>query len=262
MQLFIPIFLGLIQGLTEFFPISSSAHLAVTPFIFKFSDPGLQFDIALHAGTFFAILLALKNDWIGILRAYFVKKDLFYRKLVLFLAITSIPGALAGYFFEDMAASAFRHPLLIAATLVSFGALLVFVDHRVKKAEKIEEMTFEKAALIGLSQALAIVPGVSRSGATITAGRAMGLSREAAVRYSFLAALPIIFGASVFGLREVEISTFLSVSWLVGLTAAFVSSFFAIKFLLYFVKKNNFNIFFYYRVVLALLLVALFFVRS
>lgn len=262
MILFWSVFLGILQGLTEFLPISSSGHLAVFPYIFKFEDPGLQFGIALHAGTFFAILIALKDDWIGIVKSYFVKKDPFYQKLVLFLVLTSIPGALAGYFLEESAATIFRNPLLIAATLIAFGFLLMIVDRKVKKEENIEKMDGRNAFLIGLAQACAIVPGVSRSGATMTAARALGFSREASARYSFLAALPIIFGASVFGLRDVELSTLFSATWMAGFFAALISSFVAIKFLLYYLKKNNFNIFFYYRLFLALLLIALYVIRG
>lgn len=257
MNFFWAIILGVVQGLTEFFPVSSSAHLTLFPWIFKFEDPGLAFDIALHAGTFFAILFALMRDFLAMAKSFFKKESLFEKKLIGFLALTSIPGAVFGYFLEDQAATTFRSPLLVAFTLLAFGMILWFVDHKIKKNEKIEKMTAKKSFFIGLSQALAIIPGVSRSGATITAGRALGFSREAAVRYSFLAALPIIFGATAFGLRNVSFSEFTSTSWILGFLSAFISSFLAIKWFLVFSKKKNFDTFVYYRVTFALVIIFL-----
>lgn len=254
--------MGVVQGLTEFFPVSSSAHLVLVPWIFKFQDPGLAFDIALHAGTLFAIIFALWSDWLDMAKSLFEKGPSFFRKLILFLVITSVPGALFGYFLEDKAATVFRSPLLIAATLAIFGVILWYVDRNVEKAEKIENMDAKKSLLIGLSQAVAIIPGVSRSGATITAGRALGFSRESAVKYSFLAALPIILGATVFGLRNTSVSEFFQVSWILGFLAAFSSSFIAIKLFLKFAKKSNFDIFLYYRLFLAALVLILIFVRG
>lgn len=261
MNIFGALFLGIIQGLTEFFPVSSSGHLVAVPYIFNFSDPGLAFDIALHAGTFFAILAALSPDWTELIRSIFDKKKIFERKLIVFLLITTIPGALAGYFFEEQAKSTFRNPLLIAGTLAVFGLILWAVDKYLNKSEKIEKMTSGRSFIIGASQAIALIPGVSRSGATITAGRALGFSREATVKYSFLAAAPIILGATVFGLRDVSSSDFLSVNWIVGFGAAFVSSFWAIRFLTNYVKTHNFNVFLWWRIGLAILITTLYFWR-
>lgn len=262
MNLFWAIILGITQGLTEFFPVSSSAHLAIFPWMFKFPDPGLAFDIALHAGTFFAIIIAFFSEWKTIAKAVFIKETSFEKKLAGFLIITSVPGAIFGYFLEEQAKTIFRNPLLIAATLVLFGFVLYGVDRIQKKAEDMKNMNFVKALLIGLSQAIAIIPGVSRSGATISAGRAIGFSREAAVKYSFLAAMPIIFGASIFGLRKVSPADLFSVNWIAGFIAAAVASFFAMKFLLSYVKKNDFGIFLWYRIALAVIIVVLFLTGS
>lgn len=269
MNIFWSVVLGGIQGLTEFFPVSSTAHLALLPWIFKFDDPGLAFDIALHAGTFFAILIALSGDWMNLAKSVLTLRaesrspiDNFNLKLIGFLLLTSIPGAVFGYFLEDKAQTIFRTPILIAGTLVLFGVILWAVDIYVKRQEKIEKMNPASALLIGLSQAIAIIPGVSRSGATIAAGRALGFSREAAVKYSFMAALPIIFGATVFGLRNVLVSEMISANWVVGFLASFAASFFAIKFLLSYVKKYDFSIFVYYRVFLAFVILLLIFLRG
>lgn len=261
MNIFWALFLGVIQGLTEFFPVSSSGHLVVLPYIFNFQDPGLTFDIALHAGSLIAIFVALFSDWKNLFFSILDKTKKFEHKLILFLIITSIPGAIVGYLLEEKAHTVFRNPLIVASTLIIFGLLLWGIDTYVKNSEKIEKMTILKSLLIGLSQAIAIIPGVSRSGATITAGRALGFSREAAVKYSFLAAAPIIFGATVFGLRDVSIAEILSINWIFGFFAAFLSSFFAIKFLTKYVKNHNLNIFLWWRVLLALLIIILYFKR-
>lgn len=256
------IILGAIQGLTEFFPVSSSGHLTLIPWIFNFSDPGLAFDIALHAGTFFAILYAFWSEWLELLKAISNKKAVFERKMIGFLLLTSVPGAIAGFFLEEKAETIFRTPWLVATTLVIFGVVLLAVDKLTKKAEEIKSMNATKALLIGASQALAIVPGVSRSGATITAGRALGLSREAAAKYSFMAALPIIAGATVFGLRDTSITQILSIDWLLGFIVAFIASLFAMKFLLKYLKTHDFKIFFVWRLVLATTVIVLYLLRS
>lgn len=260
MNIFWAIFLGLVQGLTEFFPVSSSAHLALFPYIFKFPDPGLAFDVALHAGTLLAILFALWRDWVALLKGL-IKKDASSKKLILFILITTIPGALAGYLFEERIATVFRAPLLNAGLLLVFGLILWFVDNRSPQRLKVKDMNASKALTVGLSQALALVPGVSRSGATITAGRALGFDRESAVKYSFMAALPIIAGATVFGLRDIAPSTLFSPLWIVGFLASTASSLWAIKFLTKYVKNHNFNLFLYYRVGLAGLVFLLYLIR-
>lgn len=261
MNIFWAIILGTVQGLTEFFPVSSSAHLAVFPFIFKFPDPGLSFDIALHAGSFAAIVTLFWVEWKTLAKAFFLKENSFEKSMGWFLVITSVPGAIVGALLEEQAETVFRNPLLIAATLSIMGLVLVGVDKLVKKSEELTKMSYLKAALVGFSQALAIVPGVSRSGATITAGRAVGLSRESAVKYSFLAAAPIIFGAMVFGLRDATSSEVFSITWIAGFLAAAASSFWAMKFLLSYVKNKSFNIFLYYRLGLAVLLIILYLTR-
>lgn len=254
MNVFWAIILGIIQGLTEFFPISSSAHLTLTPWIFNFPDPGLSFDIALHAGTFFAIITAFWLDFKVMAKALTIKESSFEKKMVLFLLLTSIPGAVFGFLLEDKAETIFRSPVLVASALLVFAGILWAVDKYAPKKDEVEAMTPLKSFLIGLSQALAIIPGVSRSGATITAGRALGFSRQTAAKYSFLAAAPIIFGASVYGLRKVPMGELLSLNWVLGFAAAFFSSIWAMRFLLRYVKDKNYDIFVWYRIAFAALI--------
>jgi undecaprenyl-diphosphatase len=252
MNFFWAIFLGLVQGLTEFFPVSSSAHLALLPKIFGLPDPGLDFDIALHAGTFMAILLAFRTEWLKLVKAFFNKKPSFEKTFVWFLIITSVPGAVFGVLLEKKAEGIFRSPLLIAAALALFGAVLWRADKRIEKRKRIEDLSIKDALVIGFSQAIAIIPGVSRSGATISAGRLLGLSREVAVKYSFMAALPIILGAAAFGLRHVPVDDMLSAGWVGGFLAALGSSLWAMKFLLSWVRTRVLDIFVVYRVALAI----------
>lgn len=254
--------LGLAQGLTEFLPVSSSAHLTLLPWLYGFKDPGLAFDIALHAGSFAAILVALRSDWIELAKGLVRPEKTFEKRLALFLLVTSVPGAMAGYLLEDQAATVFRNPLLVAVMLAAFGLVLWAVDRVVERAEPIDTMTGRRALWIGLAQAFAIVPGVSRSGATMTAGRALGLSRESAARYSFMAALPIIFGATLFGLRDVSFAALLSADWVLGFAASAISSFLAMRLLLAYVKEHSFAVFLYYRLALSAVVVAVAILRA
>jgi undecaprenyl-diphosphatase len=263
------VILGLVQGATEFLPVSSSAHLLFIPQIFHLKDPvldSLAFDIALHAGSVLAILVALWADWLGLLRDALARpvseaaaaKRLWAWKLIGFFLLTSIPGAIFGVIFENQAEGVFRmHAVLTAASLIVFGLLLWAVDRFTDRQEPIESMTWVKALLIGLAQAVALVPGVSRSGSTVTAGRALGLSREAVAKYSFMAGLVIIAGAAVFGLRHVHPSELLSTDWVLGFIAAALSSFAAIKLLLAFVRGHSLAAFMYYRVAAGALLLVL-----
>jgi undecaprenyl-diphosphatase len=256
--------LGLVQGLAEFLPVSSSAHLALIPWAFRITDPvlaSLPFDIALHAGSFVAILAALWVDWAAMVGGA-VKGDAASRRLIGFLLVTSIPGAIFGVLLEDKAATVFRAPWLIGAALIVFGAIMWAVDRFAMREDAFETMTWTRAALIGVAQAIAIVPGVSRSGSTMTAGRALGLSREAVAKYSFMAALPIIGGAALFGLRHVPLAELFSLDWVLGFAAAAVSSFVAMRVMLTYVRTHSLAAFAWYRFALGAAVIVLFLVRG
>ncbi len=272
--------LGVVQGLTEFLPISSTAHLKMIPWVFGIQGTypvlaSAQFDIALHAGSFIAILLALWPDWVALFTgaARGVRKDAspddrFQLRFVGFLLVTSIPGAIAGVLLENQvetyATPAEFHyaPLVVGVAIILFGVLLWVVDTYVPRGEPLREMTWLQALLIGLAQAVALVPGVSRSGATITAGRALGLQRDATAKYSFMAAAPIIGGAAVFGLRHVPFHELLSGVWVVGFVTAAIASVLAMLLMLGWVRKHSFAPFAVYRVVVGLLVLAIFFARG
>jgi undecaprenyl-diphosphatase len=257
--------LGLVQGLAEFLPISSSAHLTLVPWVFGFQGAypvlsSVQFDIALHAGSALAILIALWGDWLLLAKGV-AKREPTQMRLAGFLLLTSVPGAIFGVLFEDQIQTVFRAPWLIGCTLIAFGVLLWAVDHFATREDPFEKMSWSRAAWIGLAQAAAIVPGVSRSGATMTTGRFLGLSREAIAKYSFMAALPIIAGGAVFGLRH-SAGDLLTPEWVIGFVAAFGSSLVLMRWMLSYVRKHSFSIFMWYRVALGLAVIALFLIRG
>lgn len=260
------IVLGLAQGLGEFLPISSSGHLVIIPWLFNFSDPGLAFDVALHAGTLIAVLAYFWRDIIEIVGLVFVEEkirngaeQINYKKNTLWLiALATIPGVLAGYFLEDQAETIFRHPLLVAITLVIAGWILYLADKYMQHRKDIGVMSWKDSLVIGLSQAVAIIPGVSRSGATITAGLFMGLDRKSAARFSFLLSVPIIFGATFFKLPYL-LKEGMNLPMIVGVIISAISGYLAIKYLIKFIERTSYKIFFWYRLALALLIGAVYF---
>lgn len=268
MVIFQAFILGMVQGLGEFLPISSSAHLILTPWLFKWQDPGLGFDVALHLGTLLAVLVYFKNDiWLlikGFWHSLFkTTRDLqnnIYQKLSWLLLIASIPGALIGKLLETQAENALRSPLLIAFTLSIFGLIIGAVDSRGRQIKNLDQIKWPDALLTGLSQALAIIPGVSRSGSTMAAGLALGFKRADTARFSFLMSIPIIFGAGL-----VKINEFQNGVSVLELTIGFFSSalfgFLAIKYLLRYLNGHDFRIFVWYRLALAALILTVYFVR-
>lgn len=252
--------LGTIQGLGEFLPISSSAHLVLAPWFFDWTDPGLTFDVALHAGTLIAVLLYFGKDWIAIVMTALQRtdRDLFgvrYPKDFLWLlGFATIPGALAGYFLEHQAETIFRNPLLIASTLSVVGYLLYWADKRLRSRKNLQRISWSDAAIIGLAQAFAIVPGVSRAGATITAALLLGIDRVSAARFSFLLSTPIIFGATVLKLKSF-LEAGVGIAEITGVVTAAVTGYLAIASLIKFVGTVNYRFFFWYRLALALVIV-------
>lgn len=261
--------LGLVQGLGEFLPISSTAHLIIAPWLFGWKDPGLGFDLALHWGTFVAVIYYFRTDvrdlvkgfWHSLFKATRNFENNIYQKLSWLLIIASVPGALIGKLLQEHAENAFRNPVLIAVTMSSFGIIILLADWFGKKTKNLDRITKLDALLIGIGQALAIIPGVSRSGSTITAGLALGFKREDAARFSFLMSIPIIFGAGIFGLK----SGFGGASVLniaVGFTTSGVVGFLSIKYMLRYLAKHDYKIFTWYRLAFAILILAVYFIRK
>ncbi|MCZ6528277.1 MAG: undecaprenyl-diphosphate phosphatase [Candidatus Dadabacteria bacterium] len=261
------IILGAIQGITEFFPVSSIAHLVLLPWFFSWTDQGLPFNVALHMGSLIAIIYYFWRDWILIIKEFLqsVLKGSFEGrpngKTGLYLVIATVPGALAGLLFEEYAAGLLRHPLSIAFSLSFFGVILYFSDRVSKKNKTVGEMNIVDCIIIGLSQALAIIPGVSRAGITITGAMFRNLNREEAAKFSFLLGAPLIAGAGVFEARHLEYSAVMSVPFIAGVLASAVFAFLAIKYLLRFVRKSSYTVFVIYRLGLAVLIVFLYLTR-
>jgi len=252
--------LGLVQGLGEFLPISSSAHLVLVPWLFRWPDPGLAFDVALHLGTLVAVVAFFWRDWLklflGACKGFRTKEG----RLFWCLVLASLPGAAAGYLLEDYAETVFRTPELIAVMLILMGMILYLADRRGEKKTDIGRVTLWQSLLIGISQALAIIPGVSRSGITMTTGLLTGLTREGAARFSFLLSAPIIFGAGVVKMPELLTQPgMIDAPFLVGVLVSALSGVASIGFLLRYVQTKDYLPFVWYRFLLGgvVLLVAL-----
>jgi undecaprenyl-diphosphatase len=303
------ILLGVVQGITEFLPISSSAHLVILPYLFGWQWQGLVFDVALHFGTLIAILIFFWHDITGIFASAFtprsqisdlrsqnenleienslkitpkgsrrekLKIDNYPRNMLWMILLATIPGAVIGALLEKQAETWFRDPWLIALNLAAFGIVIWLVDrnrsrnsgNRAQASEyrdprpeaSLRAITLKQALTIGLAQCLAIVPGVSRSGATMAAGRALGLKRPEAAKFSFLLAAPIMFGSAVFEARHFSISMLTS-EFVVAFLAALVFGLLAIKYLLKYLERGSFAVFAWYRFVLALIVIIVFLMR-
>jgi undecaprenyl-diphosphatase len=250
--------LGLVQGLGEFLPISSSAHLVLVSWLCGWPDQGLAFDVALHWGTLAALLVYFWRDILRLAKGFWdslfrsrrnLRQDL-YQRLAWLLIVASVPGALAGKLLEDHAERVFRNPVPIAGALGVFALVLLAADYFGRKQKPLDQIRWWDALLIGCSQALAVIPGVSRSGSTIAAGLALGFQRADAARFSFLLSAPIIFGAGLAHLRHWP-ATIEPGMLLVGFLAAMLSGFLAIRYLLRYLARHDFRIFVWYRLGLA-----------
>ncbi len=265
--------MGIVQGLTEFLPISSSGHLLLVPYLLGWSGgfiESLAFSVVLHGGTLLALLVYFRADWLRLIPAFLASLrdrsigDDPDRRLAWLLAASTLPAAVIAVFLNDIVESAFRQPGLVAVTLVIGGAILWLADTWGPRTHTIERLTVRGALGIGFAQALALVPGVSRSGISMSAALFAGLDRADAVRYSFLMATPITAMAVAYeSLKLVrgEVSGAEPVTLVVGVVASFASGIFAIAVLLRYVRTRSFNVFVIYRLVLAALVLAVFLTR-
>lgn len=261
------IIFGAIQGITEFLPVSSSGHLVILhEFIALPMVNELAFDVMLHAGTLLAILIFFRQDvwnliigWLKTLKGE--KND--YGRLAWLIVLGTIPAGLVGFFFEDKVESVLRSPFIVAFMLVLVGIVFIMIEKIGKQTGELMKLGWKKSLIIGFGQALALIPGTSRSGITIIAGMATDLKREEAVRFSFLLSIPIILGAVIKKAPEI-LEASMSQGELMIILTAFASTLFfgilTIKYFLLFVKKFSLNFFAYYRFALAgVLLLYLFF---
>jgi undecaprenyl-diphosphatase len=260
--------LGVLQGLGEFLPISSSGHLIVVPWLLGWPEHSLAFDVALHLGTLGAVVAAFAGDWWRLfasgLRGLatgrpFAEPE---ARLLWLLALASIPGGVAGLLLEKWAETVFRAPALVAAAMAALGAILFLADRRAVGTGDAIDMATRDAVLIGIAQALAIVPGVSRSGATISMALFLGYRREESARFSFLLATPITFGAAALKVPQLLRKVDDLGPVLLGMVAAAVFGFLSIRFLLAYVRARDYRPFVYYRFLFAAVVLALLLVRS
>jgi undecaprenyl-diphosphatase len=267
------IVLGLIQGITEFFPISSSGHLVIIPYFSGWDYPPLYFTVTVHFATLLAILTVLHRDAWRIIRGFvlglFKKK---WRKsadfkMGLYIIIATIPAVLMGLFLNDLIESIFSKPLVVAVFLLVTAFILWGGEYRGRKVKQNKSLTYISSLASGIGQALAVFPGISRSGATISFARFFGIKREAAVKFSFLLSIPIILGSFVFELSRSGSSVFSGgentvLILFAGLVSAYLAGFFAIKYLLYLTKKKNLNIFAIYCVCLSIAIFVFYIVNN
>lgn len=253
------IVLGILQGIGEFLPISSSAHLILVPYLLGWEESSMAFDVALHFGTLLAVLVIYFKDWwnlfVGAINNVKDKKNSYEGKMFWYLVAATIPAAIVGFVLDDIIESFFRGQIwLIALFLALMGIFIYLGDKWASKHYKGKEVSFEKITLkqaffVGCSQAFAVFPGFSRSGTTILAGRLMGLSKEAITKFTFLLSVPIIAGAAVLKVGELSITT----DVIIGIATSFIVGVLSIKFLLKYIKNHDFSIFAFYRVAIAII---------
>jgi undecaprenyl-diphosphatase len=270
MNIFDSLILGTIQGLTEILPISSSGHLVLLPWLFKFKDPGLAFDVFLHLGTTVALIAFFWKDLFNICKGLLsiiipkINYSMQDKKLGIMILIGTIPAALAGYFGEKYFENLFRHPLSVAFFLIVFGLVMFYVDKKIEHTKDMSSLSIGKVFFIGCAQALALIPGISRSGVTIVAGIILGLKKEDAARFSFLLSAPTIVGATMLKSKDILKLGLEKGSMgylLIGFLSSMILGYFAIKFLLEYLKTHSLNLFVYYRIGLGILIISLFFMK-
>lgn len=261
------IILGVVQGLTEFLPVSSSAHLNVFPWIFGWETISESFDVALHLGTLFAILIYFFKDWLNLIiggaKKVFKKEDSLEGKIFWYLVIATIPAGIASLVLDKISENIIGENLnlemiLIAIALILMGIILYIVDKKSESKIDYEKIDLKQSIIIAVSQALAAAfPGVSRSGITMTVARMLKIDRESAAKFSFLLATPIVAAAVL-----VNITSFtLSIPFVLGVLASFIVGLIVIKFLMDYLKKGSFKIFAIYRIIIGVIILALVFFR-
>ena len=262
------IILGIIQGITEFLPISSTAHLIIIPWMLGWDDGGLTFDVALHVGTLAAVLLYFIRDWIQIVAQGFgmsVGRDPALaknRNLLWLLALASVPAGIIGYLFEKQADSSLRSHYIIGTTAIVIGIVMWIADRSGRRHKDLGHLTGGDAMAIGAAQALAIIPGVSRSGITISAGLFSGLDRVTAARFSFLLLTPVTAGAASKKFWDVMrhgggIPADMHAAFLVGMLISAITGIVVIGFFMNYLRSRTLSFFVWYRIVFGIIVFAL-----
>ena len=261
------IILGIVQGLTEFLPISSSAHLNVFPWVFKWEMLSEGMDVALHIGTLLALVIFFFKDWVALIKGGYKqtikKKPSLEGKMFWYLVLATIPAGILSLILDKISDKIVGDNInfqmaIIACTLIIMGIVLYIVDKKSKSKVDYEHITLKQAILIGMSQALAAAfPGVSRSGITMTTARYFKIDRESAAKFSFMLAMPITLAAVIFDITHFTFDLAL----IFGILASFIVGVIVIKFLLNYLKKGSFKVFAIYRIVIGVIILAIYFIR-
>ena len=277
------IVLAAVQGITEFLPISSTAHLALIPWLMRWNDPGLAFDVALHVGTLVAVLLFFLKTWVDFTLVGFGLKPFFAsrqgnanpaatnasgaaleleqnRALIWFLAIATIPAGVAGWLFHEQVETTWRSPYIIAAAMILVALVMAWGEKAGRQEKGLESVGLTDSLWIGFSQALALVPGVSRSGITITAGLFRNLKRETAARFSFLLSTPVIAGAALkelHGFPHHRVPEGMETPFVLGILISAIVGYATIAYFLKYLQFGTFKIFIYYRLFFGIIVLAL-----
>ena len=252
---------GIVQGITEFLPVSSTAHLTLIPWIFGWNNPGNVFDVALHFGTAVAVIAFFFQDWVRLVSAGITKPKTKDGKLFWFLVIATVPGALAGVTL-DKYMGMLSNPLLIGILLIIMGIVLYVCDKVSRNNISLDGIGLKRSIFIGVAQVLAIIPGVSRSGITMSVGRATGLDRESIAKFTFLLSTPIILGDALFHAKDLAYVNIDVLPFVVAVVTAAVVGLLSIKFLLNYLKTKSFFVFTISRFVFGALIIALYFIRA
>ncbi len=272
MPLLHAILLGIIQGITEFLPISSTAHLIIVPWILGWDDGGLTFDVALHVGTLAAVLLYFFRDWIQIIGNGFglsighdpvLSKN---RNLLWLLALASVPAGIIGYLFEKQVEHSLRSPYIIGTAAILIGIVMWIADRSGQRHKDLGHVTAGDAIAVGAAQALAIIPGVSRSGATMSAGLFCNLDRQTAARFSFLLLTPVTGGAALKKLWDIMkheggIPADMHMAFLVGMLVSAITGVLVIGFFMNYLRRRTLSFFVWYRIVFGIIVFALAYFR-
>lgn len=275
MEILHSLILGVVQGLTELLPVSSSAHLNLFPWVFGWSDISESFDVALHIGTLLAIIIFFYKDWVQLIKGGYnqvvKKKKSTEGKIFWYIVIATIPTGIACLVLDKLSGKLIEilsgvfktsqintQMFIIAIALIVMGIILYVVDKNSKSKIKYKDITFKQSLLISLSQAIAAAfPGVSRSGITMTVGRKMGVERESVAKFSFLLSTPIVAAAALYELKHFVFD----LPFVIGVLSSFIVGMFVIKFLLNYLKKGSFKVFAIYRVALGIIVLIILMTR-
>ena len=256
--------LAIVQGLTEFLPISSSAHLILVPVVLHWPDQGLVFDVAVHVGSLSAVMLYFRHEVVNMTSAWFAstlkKQHSRDSQLAWWVIVGTIPAVIFGFFLKDLVETALRSPLVIAWATIGFGVLLGIADRMARQQRDEYSMSVKDVLVVGFMQALALIPGTSRSGITMTAGMFLGLQRDAAARFSFLLSIPLIIASGVFKTKDL-LEAKIPVEWgllALAITLSAISAWLCIHFFLRLINRVGMMPFVLYRLVLGVFLLYLF----